>query len=1065
MKEANKDYLHFDNDIIQKGIANNLISFNNENTRIIYNAKTEKSYNYKDPEEKIRASVFIKLVVDFGYNAKDIDFEVRVPRRTPEDLADIVVYEKGKDTQPYLVVECKKDGISDSQFEQAIEQVFGNANSLGAKYSWVVAGNTDTAFDVKNFNSMEREKNVISQIPVSYGQAPKYRFKKEKRSSKENRNSLKIVSREELIKTLEKCHDTVWQGGKLNPSDAFDEVSKILFCKLQDEKKTAVSEFYKFQVGTHEESSDIAERIHGIYKEGKEQDPNVFSENIKLEDDIIYKTVEHLQSININKTDLDSKGVAFERFMGDFFKGKMGQYFTPRNIVDFCVKMLFIKQNERVLDPACGSGGFLLHAMDLIRKEAEANYDDEKEIYSYWHDFASKNLFGIEINEQIARVCKMNMIIHDDGHTNIISADSLDNIEKHTKINSQFKKGNFDIILTNPPFGAKVLINEKKYLKDYQLGLNNGKERAAQSTEVLFIERCFEYLKEGGRMAIVLPDGILTNATLQYVRDFIMNNFKINAIVSIPQTAFSHYGAGVKCSLLFLTKSTKNKEDCDIFMAQAEYVGYDATGREIEQNDLNEIFNNYKNFIEKKNFKLNDKCFLIKFNNVKNNRIDPFYIKFKLSLLKGNSFKFETLENILYMERGITYSKDSERDSGLAVLRAGNITLGTNQINFDDIKYLDNTLEFPKEKKLKKNDIFICTNSGSKAHIGKVAFIQNDMDYYFGGFMGVLRVKNIEKYNPYYIFTIFTTNYVKNLIELLIANTTINNLNFSDISEIPIPIPPIETQNKIVNIMKDAYLSKEKLEKEADNLLNSIDEYLLKELGITLPKKDTNFKSRIIITKLSYLKGKRIDYEYHQKYYIDLQNAICKSKYPLVSLSNKISVNSQLENMKKYNFINYIDLSCIEKNNGIVKNIVFMNKDFPSRARQRVCKGDLLVSTLSGSMKAIAIVEEDKENLIASTGFFVIKETDKDLLKYFLISILRTNLFQELLKREARGAIMSSINCNDFLNIEIPLPPIEIQQKIVNEINERKQKALRLQKEAKETLENAKSKIEEIIFK
>lgn len=194
----------------------------------------------------------------------------------------------------------------------------------------------------------------------------------------------------------------------------------------------------------------------------------------------------------------------------------------------------------------------------------------------------------------------MNMIIHDDGHTNIISADSLDNIEKHTKINSQFKKENFDIILTNPPFGAKVLINEKKYLKDYQLGLNNGKERAAQSTEVLFIERCFEYLKEGGRMAIVLPDGILTNATLQYVRDFIMNNFKINAIVSIPQTAFSHYGAGVKCSLLFLTKSIKNKEDYDIFMAQAEYVGYDATGREIEQNDLNEIFNNYKNFIEKK---------------------------------------------------------------------------------------------------------------------------------------------------------------------------------------------------------------------------------------------------------------------------------------------------------------------------------------------------------------------------------------------------------------------------------------------------------------------------------
>ncbi|TXJ61266.1 hypothetical protein EPJ74_03250 [Brachyspira aalborgi] len=1059
MKEANKDYLHFNNDIIQKGIANNLISFNNENTRIIYNAKTEKSYNYKDPEEKIRASVFIKLVVDFGYNAKDIDFEVRVPRRTPEDLADIVVYEKGKDTQPYLVVECKKDGISDSQFEQAIEQVFGNANSLGAKYSWVVAGNTDTAFDVKNFNSMEREKNVISQIPVSYGQAPKYRFKKEKKSSKENRNSLKIVSREELIKTLEKCHDTVWQGGKLNPSDAFDEVSKILFCKLQDEKKTAVSEFYKFQVGTHEESSDIAERIHGIYKEGKEQDPNVFSENIKLEDDIIYKTVEHLQSININKTDLDSKGVAFERFMGDFFKGKMGQYFTPRNIVDFCVKMLFIKQNERVLDPACGSGGFLLHAMDLIRKEAEANYDDENEIHSYWHDFASKNLFGIEINEQIARVCKMNMIIHDDGHTNIISADSLDNIEKHTKINSQFKKENFDIILTNPPFGAKVLINEKKYLKDYQLGLNNGKERAAQSTEVLFIERCSHYLKEGGRMAIVLPDGILTNATLQYVRDFIMNNFKINAIVSIPQTAFSHYGAGVKCSLLFLTKSTKNKEDYDIFMAQAEYVGYDATGREIEQNDLNEIFNNYKNFIEKKNFKLNDKCFLIKFNSIKSNkRIDAGFNKNPYNLL--SKYSIVKLKDCI-LNKG-TYGANEPsipyNEGDIRYIRISDIDENGNLKN-DTIKTAKNI----DEKYILNDNDFLFARTGS---VGRTFLYKKSMGKsIYAGYL-IKYILDTSKIYPEYLSAYCQTSKYWQWVKQQERPAVQSNINAEEYSSLTIPLPPLDKQKEIANIMKDANLLKEKLEKEADKLLSSIDEYLLRELGINLPKKETDLKNRISYTvKLSEIKGNRFDCEYHQIYYKKFENAIKNTKYKTVKLKEKIFINSQLEDTSKYEFINYIDLSCIEKEKGIIIDTIFMNKDFPSRARQRVCKGDLLVSTLSGSMKAIAIVEEDKENLIASTGFFVIKETDKDLLKYFLISILRTNLFQELLKREARGAIMSSINCNDFLNIEIPTPPIEIQQKIVNEINERKQKALRLQKEAKEILENAKSKIEEIIFK
>lgn len=1038
MKEANKDYLHFDNDIIQKGIANNLISFNNENTRIIYNAKTEKSYNYKDPEEKIRASVFIKLVVDFGYNAKDIDFEVRVPRRTPEDLADIVVYEKGKDTQPYLVVECKKDGISDSQFEQAIEQVFGNANSLGAKYSWVVAGNTDTAFDVKNFNSMEREKNVISQIPVSYGQAPKYRFKKEKKSSKENRNSLKIVSREELIKTLEKCHDTVWQGGKLNPSDAFDEVSKILFCKLQDEKKTAVSEFYKFQVGTHEESSDIAERIHGIYKEGKEQDPNVFSENIKLEDDIIYKTVEHLQSININKTDLDSKGVAFERFMGDFFKGKMGQYFTPRNIVDFCVKMLFIKQNERVLDPACGSGGFLLHAMDLIRKKAEEDYEEEKEIYSYWHDFASKNLFGIEINEQIARVCKMNMIIHDDGHTNIISADSLDNIEKHTKINSQFKKGNFDIILTNPPFGAKVLINEKKYLKDYQLGLNNGKERAAQSTEVLFIERCFEYLKEGGRMAIVLPDGILTNATLQYVRDFIMNNFKINAIVSIPQTAFSHYGAGVKCSLLFLTKSTKNKENDDIFMAQAEYVGYDATGREIEQNDLNEIFNNYKNFIEKKNFKLNDKCFLIKFNSIKSNkRIDTFYYSLGNIFYKSKKFENKKLSDLVNIQKGETITNDTKEDGNIPVIAGGQIPA-----------YYNNKSNY------KGN---VITISASGAYSGFVWWHDNPI---WASDCNVLTEKSKEA-NIKYIYHILKFNQ-ENIYKLQRGSAQ-PHVYASDLSEIPIPKPNIETQNKIIEIMKDANLLKEKLEKEADKLLNSIDEYLLKELGINLPKKETDLKNRISYTvKLSEIKGNRFDCEYHQSIYNDYQKALIQGKYKLTKikeLMNNIRIILQPSDEK----VLYIEIGDIDIENAIINLKVVPLKDLPNNSKIYIEKGDLLISKVRPNRKAIAIYNgEDKA--YCTSAFVVLRENGKykkELLQY----LLRTNILNALIVRNVTGSTYPTINDIDILNIEIPTPPIEIQQKIVNEINERKQKALRLQKEAKETLENAKSKIEEIIFK
>ncbi|CAD7768791.1 N-6 DNA Methylase [Candidatus Methanoperedenaceae archaeon GB37] len=204
------------------------------------------------------------------------------------------------------------------------------------------------------------------------------------------------------------------------------------------------------------------------------------------------------------------------------------------------------------------------------------------------------NLFGIEINDQIARVCKMNMIIHDDGHTNIISTDSLRPFEGITEIHKAFRKEHFDILLTNPPFGAVVKSTEKDYLDKYELG----KGRKNQKTEILFIERCLDFLKPDGRMAIVLPDGILTNSSLQYVRDFLMEKSQILAIVSLPQFAFTHFGAGVKSSLVFVRKKKPDEEldNYPIFMTIAEHIGYDATGRKDPINDLDRVLEEYRKF-------------------------------------------------------------------------------------------------------------------------------------------------------------------------------------------------------------------------------------------------------------------------------------------------------------------------------------------------------------------------------------------------------------------------------------------------------------------------------------
>ena len=234
-----------------------------------------------------------------------------------------------------------------------------------------------------------------------------------------------------------------------------------------------------------------------------------------------------------------------------------GQYFTPREVVEFMVKMVTLDHEERVLDPACGSGGFLLHAMDHIREQASEFYaEGTPEHRDYWHDFAKEMLFGIEVNNSIARVAKMNMILHDDGHGNVIGNDALENFDTLDSRPDRFQKERFDVILTNPPFGGVVKKEEKPYLEYYDLG----KKKKSQKTEVLFLERCFDFLKwETGKLAIILPDGILNNSSLQYVRDYIEQRFQILAVVSLPQTAFSHYGAGVKPSILFLRKFSETE--------------------------------------------------------------------------------------------------------------------------------------------------------------------------------------------------------------------------------------------------------------------------------------------------------------------------------------------------------------------------------------------------------------------------------------------------------------------------------------------------------------------------
>lgn len=580
--------------------------------KIAYVSSDNHSENYEDPEEKVRAEYWAELIYQYDYPANRIRVEVAIPDRLPTDRADIVVFSDDDCKRPYAVVECKKDDVTDAEFNQAIEQGVGNATwvKLRAEYAVIIAGSTRRVLDVSdNFGTFEREKNIIADLPKAYGKPQEFRFYKGAvNADGDPAADIAPVSREDLITTIKKCHQTLWGGGRLSPPTAFGELCKLIFVKISDEQKARKKgEPYEFQIKTHEPSSKLAERINRLYDEQKVKDPEVFTESIKVDDRVLRTVVSHLESINLNKTDLDVKGVAFEQFMDGFFKGDFGQYFTPRPIIEFAVQMMKPEHDWDVLDPACGSGGFLLHALDYMRKQAADYYDKDTQAvdyFNYWHDFASKHLYGIEINDEIARVAKMNMIVHDDGHTNVISFDALDSIDKMHDHNQGFGKNKFDLILTNPPFGSKINKAEKPYLESYELGnsydaKSKKKARKNQSSEVLFIERIWQFLKSGtGKAAIVLPDGILTNSSSQYVRDFILEKFQLLAVVSLPQCAFSHFGAGVKASLIFVRKRKANENPNDdeaIFMAAPELIGYDATGRTTES-QLPDIIRQYEKF-------------------------------------------------------------------------------------------------------------------------------------------------------------------------------------------------------------------------------------------------------------------------------------------------------------------------------------------------------------------------------------------------------------------------------------------------------------------------------------
>lgn len=439
---------------------------------------------------------------------------------------------------------------------------------------------------------------------------------------------------ESLVKTFKRCHDYIY-GNEGMKKTAFWELLNLIFCKLYDEKrrfteaKRGVSYRRKFWVGAMEQNTEegkaaVAKRIKDLFTELKEDGSfnDVFdgNEQINLSDAGLAKVAAELSKYSFLDATVDVKGTAYETIVSNTLKQEAGQFFTPRNIIKCMVEMLDPDENTRVLDPACGSGGFLVMVLDHVRhKVVKRLYPELDELHleaklntpevnDLTREYAEKMIFGFDFDPDLKKAARMNMVMAGDGHSNIFNVNSLDyphgdkpDVSKiapavmHSIQNSADKnfsfataddnaQGKFDMIFTNPPFGAKVEV-------DPAIIERAGYELQSNAPEVLFIEQCYRFLKPGGKMAIVLPDGILGNPNMEQTRIWILRHFKLLASVDLPVETFLPQ-VGVQASLLFLQKKTSaealvpiEEEDYDVFMAIVEKVGKDRRGVPIYVKD------------------------------------------------------------------------------------------------------------------------------------------------------------------------------------------------------------------------------------------------------------------------------------------------------------------------------------------------------------------------------------------------------------------------------------------------------------------------------------------------
>ena len=587
------------------------------------------------PEEYVRQTVEKRLVNEHKYSKDQIkvEFTLYVGSRKPR--ADLVIFPKDASSQTQekinIIIECKNEKVEPNNRKDGVGQLQSYMSaSVNCKWGMWTNGKHKFVFRKVTNDQDEIEFEEYNDIPSADGSIEDI--------DRPTRQSLKKASEDNLLFSFKTCHNHIYVNDGKEKADAFFELLKVIFCKIYDERNfPSPLEFYA--TSKERKNSDgqlsVKNRISKIFKQVRRKYYQIFLPNdeIDLQPRSLAYIVSELQKYTFLNTHIDIKGKAYEEIVGSNLRGDRGEFFTPRNVMQMVVEMVNPGINEIVLDPSCGTGGFLVTAMTHVirkltremvgrtgRKESDLPNEEKRLLTEKIAETAETNYFGIDIGHHLVKATKMNMVMNNDGSGNILRENSLlhphewlsdfksklaESLRiKPSDISGPSKIGYFDIILTNPPFGSKIPVSDPHILEQYDLAhiwQKNGNRwtktdrlKGSVPPEQLFIERCLQFLKPGGRIGIVLPDSILGSPGLGYIRQWLIKYTYIIASIDLHEDAFQPKN-GTQTSILILQKKTDEEirqeertgqmRDYNIFMTMVRKIGHDKRGNILFKRD------------------------------------------------------------------------------------------------------------------------------------------------------------------------------------------------------------------------------------------------------------------------------------------------------------------------------------------------------------------------------------------------------------------------------------------------------------------------------------------------